>query len=136
MNGRTVVGGLLVAWGVVLGLHVALGWAWTVGGGVLVGLWRPRRGWVWGASGGALGWASLVGYTAATAPASLRLLLETVGALGGNIPEEAVVGATVVLGSALGALGGVLGSAVRLLLPASARQYRFARLFSQRPNGS
>lgn len=138
MNGRRVVGGLLVAWGLMLGLHVVLGWEWTLIGGVLLGLWRPRRGWLWGGSGGALGWASLVGYTAAMAPASLRLLLDTLGALGGNIPPEAVVGATVVLGGALGALGGALGSAVRALRPAPVpvRPNWFARLFSQRPNGS
>lgn len=108
-----IVGPVLLAWGLILGLHVAFGWAWTVAGGVMVGLWHPRRGWVLGVGGGTLGWSTLVAYTAVTAPASLRVLLDTLGALGGNIPGEAVVGASVVLGGGLGALGGAIGTACR-----------------------
>ncbi len=112
MRLRTV-GALLAAWGLTCGLHVALGWAWTVAGGVIVGLWQPRRGWLLGLGGAALGWATLIGYTALVAPGGLRLLLDTLGALVGNIPGEAVVGASVVLGGGLGALGGAIGSACR-----------------------
>lgn len=112
MRFRTV-GTLLAAWGLTCGLHVVLGWAWTVAGGVLVGLWKPRRGWLLGLGGAALGWATLIGYTALVAPGGLRILLETMGALVGNIPGEAVVGASVVLGGGLGALGGAIGSACR-----------------------
>ena len=116
MRLRTI-GPLLVAWGLALGAHLALGWAWTVAAGVLIGLWRPRRGWLWGLGGGALGWATLVGYTAIVAPGSLRVLLDTLVALGGNIPGEAVVGASVVLGGGLGALGGAIGGLGRTVAP-------------------
>lgn len=98
-------------------LHLTLGWEWTVLAGVTAGLWRPGRGWALGAIGGALGWGALIGYTASVAPGPLRLLLDTLGALGGNIPGEAVVGATLVLGAVLGAVGGGLGTLLNPSLP-------------------
>ena len=112
MQFRTVAP-LLIAWGLTIGFHVALGWVWTVAGGVLMGLWDPQHGWRLGMGGGLLGWGTLVGYTAIVAPASLQILLDTLGALGGNIPGEVVVGASVVLGGGLGAVGGAIGTACR-----------------------
>lgn len=108
-----IISPVVVAWGLTVGLHVALGWAWTVAGGVLMGLWDPQHGWRLGMGGGVLGWGTLVGYTAMVAPASLQILLDTLGALGGNIPGEVVVGASVVLGGGLGALGGAIGTVCR-----------------------
>lgn len=110
-----IAGRLLAAWGVMLSLHVVLGWAWTVGGGVLVGLWCPRHGSVLGGLGGALGWATLVLYSFVVAPSAFRALVDTLGALGGNIPGEAFVGATVLLGGGLGASGGYFGASGRAL---------------------
>lgn len=98
-------------------LHLALGWMWTPLAGVAAGLWRPPSGWWLGAGGVALGWGSLVGYTAAVAPGALHEFIDTVGALGGNIPGETVVGATLMVGALLGAAGGGFGSLLALLLP-------------------
>jgi hypothetical protein len=100
-----------------VGLHLALGWEWTVLAGVVAGLMARRSsGWLLGAGGTGLGWAILVVYSAAVAPASFRILLDTMGALGGNIPGETLVGLTVFLGSLLGALGGGIGSVLRPLV--------------------
>ena len=105
---------LLVTALVSVAAHLALGWESTVLAGVLGGLTvRPQSGWLVGAGGVGLGWAALVLYTAAVAPASLRVLTDTLGRLAGNIPGEALVGLTVFLGSLLGALGGGIGTLIR-----------------------
>lgn len=99
-----------------IGAHLALGWEWTVLAGVVGGLaTRPSAGWLVGAGGTALGWATLVVYTAWVAPSSLRVLIDTLGSLAGNIPGAALVGTTVLLGGLLGALGGGIGSVLRTL---------------------
>lgn len=100
-----------------VGAHLAVGWEWTLLAGVVGGLWSRRSaGWLVGAGGTALGWAGLVMYTAWGAPASFRILLDTLGSLAGNIPGEALVGLTVFLGALLGALGGGIGSLLRPLV--------------------
>jgi hypothetical protein len=100
-----------------VGAHLALGWEWTVLAGVVGGMAsRPTWGWLVGAGGTALGWAALVVYSAWIAPASFRVLLDTIASLAGNIPGEALVGMTVFLGGLLGALGGAIGALFRLLV--------------------
>ena len=100
-----------------VGLHFLVGWEWTVLAGVVAGVWSSSslRAGVIGAGGVALGWAVFVVYTAAVAPASFRILLDTMGSLSGNIPGEALVGMTVLLGGVLGALGGGIGAMLRPL---------------------
>jgi hypothetical protein len=105
---------LLVTAVVSIAAHLVLGWEWTVLAGVVGGLAARRvSGWLVGAGGVALGWAALVIYTAGVAPASLRILIDTLEQLAGNIPGEALVGLTVLLGGVLGALGGGIGSLIR-----------------------
>lgn len=97
-----------------IGAHLALGWEWTVLAGIVGGLLvREPLGWLVGAFGTALGWALLVLYTAWVAPDALRILVDTFGALAGNIPGETLVGLTVLLGGLLGALGGGVGTLLR-----------------------
>jgi len=99
-----------------LGVHLALGWEWTVLAGIVGGvLSRPSWGWLVGAGGTALAWAALVIYSAWIAPASFRILLDTVASLAGNIPGATLVGMTVFMGALLGALGGGIGSVLRPL---------------------
>jgi len=97
-------------------LHLALGWAWTVGAGVLGGLWVGRNGWFLGAAGTALGWAALVGYTAAVASGPFRVLVDTVGDLAGPVPGIVLLPATVLLGGLLGGLGGGIGGLLRPII--------------------
>lgn len=79
-------------------------------------MWAVRRGWLVGAVGAATAWLILVVYSLSVSPASVRLLLETVGALGGNIPGEALVVGTIMLGGILGALGGSIGGLLRTMV--------------------
>ncbi len=110
-----------------VGLHLVLGWEATVIAGVVAGCSVDRAGWVLGACGTALGWAGLVCYSAFVSPASFRVLLDTLAAFAGTIPGSAFVGATVFLGSVLGALGGGIGGVARAL---------FARSVSFREDGT
>jgi len=91
-------------------LHLTLGWPWTILAGGAAGGWQPTHGWLWGASGVSLGWAGLVVYSVGTAPGATRTLLDLVGTLGGNIPGGLLIGATVLSGAVLGALGGEIGA--------------------------
>lgn len=101
-------------------LHVLFGWMWTLGAGVVGGLWAQRNGWLVGAAGVGLGWAAAVVYSLWTAPASTRILLDTLaqlfGQMLGNFPDGLLVGATVLIGAVLGMLGGVMGAQLRLLI--------------------
>jgi len=118
-----------------VGLHLTFGWEWTILAGFFGGVWSPRflRGSLVGGAGTALGWALLVIYTAAVAPSSLRLLVDTLGGLAGNIAGEVVVGTTVLLGGGLGALGGVLGAT---LSPLFKRVFPIDSLFSLYVSGT
>lgn len=96
-------------------LHLALGWAWTLGAGLVGGAWAGRRGWLVGAGGVALGWAALVAYGFAAAPDATVRMARTVGGLFGNLPGAVAVLATVLIGALLGAAGGFAGQQARRL---------------------
>lgn len=100
-------------------LHWLVGWEATVLAGLFAGFLSPHGHWFAGACAVALGSAVSVVYSAAIAPASFRVLLDTLGGLAGNIPGEAIVGLTVLLGGVLGALGGTVGHRLRLLTDAA-----------------
>jgi hypothetical protein len=95
-------------------LHVGIGWEATIVAGLLGGMvWHDR--WPQAAAGVLLGWILLVIYTPIVAPAAFRVLVDTLGAFAGNIPGEAVVGLTVLLGGILGGIGASAGRVLRLL---------------------
>ncbi|GIV59128.1 hypothetical protein GQ464_015365 [Rhodocaloribacter litoris] len=91
-------------------LHLTLGWAWTLLAGVVAGWWKGRGGWWAGAAGVGLGWLVLVAYNYAVAAAAIAEMTRVVGAILGNLPGFVVVGLTLLIGSALGALGGAAGT--------------------------
>lgn len=96
-------------------LHLALGWAWTLGAGLVAGFWAGPRGWLIGAAGVGLGWAALIGYNFVRAPAAVGQMAETMGGLLGNLPAAALVAVTLLLGALLGMAGGGLGTQLRAL---------------------
>lgn len=104
-----------------IAIHLGLGWAWTVLAGVGIGLWHGQtlRSMGIGALGVGLGWATLVGYSFLASGPSTRVMIDTVGGLMGNTADWLVVAATVLIGSLLGMLGGLVGG-------------QFARLFGLR----
>ena len=94
-------------------LHVLLGWAWTLGAGVVAGVWAGRRGWFVGGMGVGLSWLVLVVYNFIIAAGPVGRMTETLGGILGNLPGFAVVGITLVIGVLLGTLGGGLGTQIR-----------------------
>jgi hypothetical protein len=101
-------------------LHWGVGWMATPLAGAVAGAWSARWHWWAGAASVGLAWAGATVYTAAVAPGSFRVLIDTLGALGGNIPGVALVALPVLVGSLLGALGGGIGRQLRLLWAAEA----------------
>jgi putative Mn2+ efflux pump MntP len=93
--------------------------ATPLAGGV-AGAWSVRWHWWAGAAGVGLAWAAAAVYTAAVAPGSFRVLLDTLGALAGHVPGAVFVALPVLVGSLLGALGGGIGRQLRLLWTADA----------------
>lgn len=93
-----------------LGIHLLLGWEWTLCAGIVAGAVTPRHGWFVGAAGTALAWASVLVYSFAVAPAATRVLLDTLSGFAGNIPGSALVALTVALGALVGGLGGAIGT--------------------------
>jgi len=94
-------------------VHLVLGWAWTLGAGVLGGFIARQWGWLVGTLGVALDWAALVGYNYAVAPAATQTMTDTMGGIIGNTSGMAVVAGTILLGTLLGGLGGVAGALAR-----------------------
>lgn len=107
-----LLGGLLVS----LVLHVVLGWGWTILGGVLVGAWVRRRGWLLGMVAVGLDWLLLVVYSWWAAAEAFGRMVAAVGELFGNMPGAAVVACTLSIGLLLGAVGGALGARLRRLV--------------------
>jgi len=100
---------LVVSAGLSVLLHLSLGWEWTVLAGLAGGLLGPQRGWMWGGSGVALGWALLIAGSYMHAPDSLGVLVDFFDHAGGNIPGIMVVGVPLLFGALLGFLGGAIG---------------------------
>lgn len=116
----------LATFALALALHLLLGWAWTLGAGIVGGAWAARRGWLVGAAGVALGWAALVVYNFIAAPDATVRMARTMGGLLGNLPGVVTVLATVLIGAALGAAGGFVGQQARRLFRTADRGRRTA----------
>ena len=97
-------------------VHLALGWAWTLGVGFLGGAFIRRRGWLVGMLGVALDWVVLIGYNYVAAPAATQTMTDTMGGIIGNTPGMAVVAGTILIGVLLGGLGGAAGTFARQAL--------------------
>lgn len=99
---------LFIALSVVV--HILVGWGWTFIVAVAAGYILGRSGWMTGALVLAAGWMLLVGYNFRVAPYETGQMLATMGALMGNLPAWLVVCVTLLIGTALGALGGAAGA--------------------------
>lgn len=109
---RTLLDILAVA-ALALGVHLVLGWAWTIGAGFLGGLFAAKRGGLVGLLGVALDWAVLVGYNYIAAPAATQTMTDTMGGIIGNTSGMVVVAGTIFIGVLLGGVGGVAGTLAR-----------------------
>lgn len=100
-------------------LHLTLGWQWTILAGIVAGGLVPRYGWFVGAAATALAWGSVLVYSFAVAPASTRVLMDTLSGFAGNIPGFAFVALTIALGALVGGLGGAIGMLARPMIASS-----------------
>lgn len=107
---------ILITAALALGLHLTLGWSWTLVAGAAGGWWAAEGGWRVGALGVGADWAALIAYTYILAPEPTATMTETVGGILGNMPGAAVVACTLFIGLVLGALGGAFGAHVRQVL--------------------
>lgn len=97
-------------------LHFLLGWEWTIIAGVAAGLWFSTSGWLLGGVAVGAGWLLLVAYNYVIDARAIGVMTETVGSIMGNLPGWAVVGITLLMGLAIGVLGGAAGSQIRKLV--------------------
>lgn len=97
-------------------LHLFLGWQWTLLAGAVYGFFGRKGAWLLAALAAGLSWALLVLGSFVSAPAETGIMTRTMSTLLGNQPPWFYVGASVVLGSVLGLLGGIVGIQVRKLV--------------------
>lgn len=95
------------------GLHVGLGWEWTLLAAIAGGLLSVRRGWLTGSLALALSWGALLLGSFFLAPDASAVLLGVLDALiGGNTNGAIAVACTLLFGGLLGLCGGVIGSQI------------------------
>lgn len=114
---RTALVYVLLTFFVGLVLHVFLGWEWTILAAVAGGYGAGGRGWLVGCLGLGSEWLAIVAYNFAVAWRPTQELARLMGELLGNMPGSVFVGLSVLLGVALGGLGGLIGSQLALLRP-------------------
>lgn len=90
-------------------LHIGLGWMWTSAAGVAGGLWSRRLGWLIGLTGVTLGWGLVVAYSFYEAPYPTSEMARIFGSIAGNLPSAFTVAGTILIGAAIGGLGGMTG---------------------------
>ena len=103
---------ILIGFGVAVVLHLLLGWAWSIGGGVAAGLYRADRAWLAGGIAVGLGWAVFVIHALAVSPEPSLRLFNIMGALFGDIPSAFIPVGTILVGILLGIAGGGLGGSI------------------------
>lgn len=96
-------------------LHLVLGWGWTLGAGIVAGVWAGPRGWLLGGAGVGLAWGVLVLYNFAVAAGPVEQMAATMGGILGGVPGAATLGLTLLIGMLLGAAGGGVGTQLRRL---------------------
>jgi len=96
--------------------HFIFGWAWSIVGGVTVGLIQIKHAWLAGGIGTGLSWASFVIHAFIVAPDPTQRLMTIMGGLFGGIPDVLIPLITVFVGVLLGAAGGALGAALHPLI--------------------
>lgn len=104
---------------VAAGLHLAVGWEWTILPAIVAGVLAGSRGWMAGLLTVALPWAGILAWSYAASPDSTPILLGVLGGLlGGNTPGAVVVALTLLFGGLVGLAGGTVGSQLNGLAPA------------------
>ncbi|MXX96303.1 MAG: hypothetical protein F4065_01280 [Rhodothermaceae bacterium] len=125
---------ILIGLGTAIILHLILGWAWSIGGGIAAGMYCRRRAWLAGGIAVGLGWALFVAHTFIVAPEPTIRLLAIMGAMFGGLPGALIPVVTVFVGGLLGVVGGALGASMNPVLTPLWNQLRSR--FSQRSHSA
>ena len=96
--------------------HLIFGWAWSMVGGMTVGLIQVKHAWLAGGIANGMSWASFVAHAFIVAPEPTQRLMTIMGALFGGIPDALIPLITIIVGVLLGAAGGALGAALHPLI--------------------
>jgi len=112
MFSRTLILVLLLA----LFLHVMLGWVGVLIAAVVGGYLLGAGGWLVSSLGVFCAWGGLILWNYVVAPREVQAMEQVVGSLLGNLPEFGVVSLSLAIGFMLGALGGLIGTQVRLIV--------------------
>ncbi len=96
-------------------LHLLLGWPWVVLAGIVAGVLKGRWGGLHGALGVGLSWGMLLMQRLLETPAETGRLLGIMGDLFQG-SSFFVIGLSLCIGLLIGALGGVIGTQLRLLV--------------------
>ena len=100
---------------VALLLHVFVGWEWSPLAAIVGGYLHRSNGAALGSLSVGLVWAGLVFFNLLAAPAQVLEMASVVGALMGNFPDWTVFLASILIGSTLGAVAGLLGQSLSAL---------------------
>lgn len=99
------------------GLHVGVGWEWTLVAAIAGGMLSVQRGWLTGALALGLSWGAVLLGSYLLAPDASAVLLGILDALiGGNTNGAIAVACTLLFGGLLGLCGGVIGSQIRSVI--------------------
>lgn len=115
---------ILIGLGIAIILHLLLGWAWSIGGGIAAGLYCQRRAWLAGGIAVGLSWALFVAHAFIVAPEPAIRLVAIMGAMFGGLPGALIPVATVLVGGLLGVVGGTLGASMNPALVPLRNQLR------------
>ncbi|MCY3594461.1 MAG: hypothetical protein OXI05_08455 [Bacteroidota bacterium] len=125
---------ILIGLGTAIILHLILGWAWSIGGGIAAGMYCRRRAWLAGGIAVGLGWTLFVAHAFIVAPEPTLRLLAIMGAMFGGLPGALIPVVTVFVGGLLGVAGGTLGASMNPVLTPLWNQLRSR--FSQRSHSA
>ncbi|MCY3487248.1 MAG: hypothetical protein OXH34_02305 [Bacteroidetes bacterium] len=125
---------ILIGLGTAIVLHLFLGWAWSIGGGIAAGMYCRRRAWLAGGVAVGLGWALFVAHAFIVAPEPTIRLLAIMGAMFGGLPGALIPVVTVLVGGLLGIAGGALGASMNPALAPLWNQLKSR--FSQRSHSA
>jgi len=96
--------------------HLLFGWAWSIAGGIVIGLFRAERAWIAGGIATGFSWAAFVIHAFVVAPEPTERLMNILGALFGGIPSQLIPAVTILVGVLLGASGGAFGASIRSIV--------------------
>lgn len=98
--------------------HIVLGWEWSLLGGIFCGMMTAKNPGLWGGICVGSSWMILVAFNLIRAREAVLEMITVTGQIVGNLPGFVIVLLTVLIGSALGFVGALVGGKLVQLIPA------------------